>query len=87
MFDLITWPVFLAAFILSSKLVLIVLVVGVAGWHIYFKYFDKESKVEKNRNKISGDNLYRRSKKESSKWSLLTKLRRRAHGLFFFFLT
>ena len=47
MFDFITWPVFLAAFILSSKLVLIVLVVGVAGWHIYFKYFDKESKVEK----------------------------------------
>lgn len=48
MFDLITWPVFLAAFILSSKLVLIVLVVGVAGWHIYFKYFDKETEVEKN---------------------------------------
>ena len=47
MFDFITWPVFLAAFILSSKLVLVSLVVGVAGWHIYFKYFDKESKVEK----------------------------------------
>ncbi len=48
MFDLITWPVFLAAFILSSKLVLVALVVGVAGWHIYFKYFDKETEVEKN---------------------------------------
>lgn len=48
MFDLITWPVLLDAMILCSKLILVTLVIGVAGWHIYFKYFDKETEVEKN---------------------------------------
>lgn len=48
MFDLITWPVFLDALILSAKLLLVAVVVGTAGWHVYFKYFDKETEVEKN---------------------------------------
>ena len=50
MFDLITWPVFLDAFILSLKLVLVTLVISTAGWHIYFKYFDKVDETKNTKN-------------------------------------
>ena len=58
MFDLITWPVFLDALILSLKLVLVTLVISTAGWHIYFKYFDKVDETKKHQKSKCRNHLH-----------------------------